>query len=242
MEDYPSISISTPLFNRTKWKALMISNILNLHYPKEKLEWVIFDSYDKHEEDWDLFFKNDRERKEMEALLGIKIKYIKSITSYTIGEKRNKITKEASHKIIANQDSDDVMIGSWLKHSIDIMRSDKRCGVVGTPEMVFCFPDDDYKLTGISCPEKRMIHEGAMLYTKKHWKCMGGFKKKGFGEGTSMVDFNEKSCLTTKAQDCIICICHDGNTVNKDRFREHIIPEAKLGKKIIVILDEILSK
>ena len=71
---------------------------------------------------------------------------------------------------------------------------------------------------------------------------MGGFKKKGFGEGTSMVDFNEKSCLTSKAQDCIICICHSGNTVNKDRFREHIIPEAKLGKKIIVILDEILSK
>ena len=47
--EYPSISILTPTFNRTKWLPLMINNLERLDYPKDKLEWVILDTHDKKE-------------------------------------------------------------------------------------------------------------------------------------------------------------------------------------------------
>ena len=50
MNDYPKISILTPLYNRNKWLPMMISNIVNLDYEKNKIEWYILDSRDGDEE------------------------------------------------------------------------------------------------------------------------------------------------------------------------------------------------
>ena len=69
--------------------------------------------------------------------------------------------------------------------------------------------------------QKKMIHEAGMLFTKKHWKAMGGFGKSSQGEGTKMIDnMNEKTVGLTECKDVIICICHNDNTINKDRFKE----------------------
>ena len=57
-----------------------------------------------------------------------------------------------------------------------------------------------------------------MSYTKKYWKSVGGFRKTGTGEGSSMVDFSEKRCGMTEVKNCMICTCHDDNTCNKDQF------------------------
>jgi len=239
-QELPCISILTPLFNRTKWLPLMIFNLQNIDYPKEKLEWNILDSHDKKNEVWDKLFKTQKEIKDVEKQIGIKINYQFNPNSYSIGEKRNKLVKMAKYKICANADSDDAMLPSWLKHSIEVMKSDKRCSLVGTPAMTFCFPHLDYKITGICCPEKRMIHEGAMLYTKRHHGQMGGFIKSSQGEGCKMIDFNENHCLTTEADKCIICICHEDNTIDKSRFSDKSDREIVLGGPIKEIIQKII--
>jgi hypothetical protein len=139
-------------------------------------------------------------------------------------------------------DSDDIFLPMWLRHSIEVMRSDKRCSLVGTKGMIFCYPDDDYKLTGIECEAKRMIHESGLVYTRRHWAQMGGFTKSSQGEGCKMIDFNENMCLCTDASKVIICICHDGNTINKDRFRDADIGEVVLGGILKKIVSDILQK
>lgn len=238
--ELPCISILTPVFNRTKWLPLMIFNLQNLNYPKDKLEWCVLDSHDKKDEKWDKLFKSHKEIKEVEQITGVKINYQFNVNSYEIGEKRNKLVKQANHKICANMDSDDAMLPPWLNHSIETMKSDKRCSLVGTPEMTFCFPILDYKITGIACPTKRMIHEAAMVFTKKHWKSMGGFKKSSSGEGTGMIDFNENKCLKTSADQCIICICHQDNTIDKSRFSDKSDREIVLGGPIKEIIQKII--
>jgi len=241
MEEFPYISICTPLFNRTKWLPLMIYNLKNLDYPKDKLEWCVLDTHDKKDNIWDKLFKNKQEIDEVEKQIGFKIKYVTKPESYPIGKKRNMLVKQASHKICANADSDDVMLPSWLKHSIEVMRSDKKCSLVGTPEMSFVYPYLDWKITGIKCPVKRMIHEAAMVYTKKHWGCMGGFAVSSQGEGTKLIDGHEKACLPTSADKCIICVCHDGNTIDKDQFKDKSDRNVVLGGPIKEVLQQILK-
>lgn len=233
--ELPNISIVTPCYNRTKWLNLMLFNLQQQDYPKDKLEWVIDD------DSTDKLFKSKEEIKRAEEIIGFRIKYFHTTNRRSIGAKRNNLTKIATHKICANLDTDDIFLPQWLKHSMEVMQSDKRCSLVGTKGMIFCYPDEEFKLTGIECGEKRMIHESGMVYTKKHSRSMGGFKKSSQGEGCSMIDFNENKCLCTDASKMIICICHNDNTINKDRFRDKNIGDVELGGILKKIVCDILQ-
>ena len=238
--DLPKISILTPCYNRTRWLRLMLFNLQQQDYPKDKLEWCVLDSKDGDSDE--KLFKSIEEIKRAEEIIGFPIKYEYKKDKMSIGCKRNYLTKRmASFKICANLDSDDIFLPIWLKHSIEVMKSDKRCSLVGTKGMLFCYPDDDFKLTGIECDKKRMIHESAMVYTKRHWGQMGGFTKSSQGEGCKMIDFNENMCLCTDASKIIICICHNDNTINKDRFRDKNIGDVVLGGILKKIVCDILN-
>lgn len=233
---YPQISILCPTWNRNKWLPLMIHNIKNLDYDKKLLELVILD------DGTDKMFKNLDELQSFRKEIGISVQYHYQKQRLSIGEKRNKLTKLAKYKICANMDTDDIFMPSWLKHSMDVMNSDKMCSLVGTKSMLFCYPDDHFDITKIDCAKKRMIHESGMLYTKKHHKMMGGFKKNSSGEGTSMIDHIENKCLCTNVEDVIVCICHNENSVNKDSFRDKsigIVLDGELKTLIKNILPDI---
>jgi len=240
MSDLPLISILTPIFNRTKWVPLMLYNLENLDYPKDKLEWCILDTHDNKSVHWDKLFKSQKEIEDAENKIGFKINYQINDNSYTIGDKRNKLVKQSSYKICGNMDSDDAMLPSWLKHSIEVMRSDKKCTLVGTPEMTFCYPLLDFKITAISCKDIKMLHEGAMVFTKKHHRAMNGFGKASSNEGFGLIENNENKCLRTEADKCIICICHDNNTICKDRFKDKSNENVRLGGKIKDIIEAII--
>ena len=56
---------------------------------------------------------------------------------------------------------------------------------------------------------------------------MGGFISKGSkgnqGEGCKMIDFNEKNGINLDIRMMMICVAHggeEGNTINKDRFKD----------------------
>ena len=53
--DLPCVSILTATYKRSHFNALMIYNVRNYHYPKDKLEWIIYDdSPNEHKQ-----FKNE---------------------------------------------------------------------------------------------------------------------------------------------------------------------------------------
>ena len=147
-----------------------------------------------------------------------------------IGRFTRKTKTDLDDKLIAMMDSDDLMVSSWLKHSLEIMKKGNY-SLCGTNQMIFLYPKDNWKTTPIQCVDKRMMHEAGMLFTKKHWKAMGGFISSSQGEGTKMVDnMNEKKVGLTETSKVIVCICHTNNTINKDRFKEY--KEVGVGEQL----------
>ena len=212
-DELPNMSVLIPTYNRRKFLPLMAVNLSLMDYPKDKLEIVIYDDHPDHP----LFLNND-EVNEFQRQINIQVIYIYDKSKkLTIGAKRNKLVKASRYKICINLDDDDLYFPSYFKHSINILRNNK-CGLVASPEMMFCFPDDDFKITGISCESKIQCHEASFCFTKKYWKNMGGFGNGVKSEGVKMIEGNEKNVAISNIRYIMLCISHGDNTVNKDQF------------------------
>jgi len=207
------ISILIPTYGRRKFTPLIINNLIRLNYPKQLLEVIIYDDHPTEPH-----FKDECEREYFEKCVGIKTRYIyKPEKHLTIGDKRNKMVKLASYKYLYNMDSDDIYYSNCILYSLIQLKKNK-VGLVGSAQMLFVFPHYDWRVTGIRCPDKRLIHEATMMFTKRHWKQMNGFNKEGYGEGCRMIDNFEKNVIDLDITHIMVCVCHNENSVPKDRF------------------------
>ena len=93
-EDFPSVSVITPTYNRKYLFDLSIRNFTHTDYPTDKIEWIIID--DSEEEDL-----KDKLPKSKN------IKYLKLNEKKTIGEKRNIGIENSKNEIIVCMDDDD---------------------------------------------------------------------------------------------------------------------------------------
>lgn len=236
--DLPCVSVNMPIYNRSKWKPLILHNIRGFEYDKTKIEFVILDDSDTDP----LFVNKEKEEEFRKAIYPIELKYVRDNVKRSIGEKRNKLCKLSKHKIIACMDSDDLYLPSYLIYAVSELKKNN-LSAVGSPEMLFCFPLDDWKITGIKCQTNRQIHEATLVYTKKHFKAMGGFAKNSQGEGAKMFDFmNDKKIKQLEVHNIMLCICHQTNTCNKDIFKDaQHFANARIGDLEKFIISTILD-
>ena len=221
-EDCPPVSILIPCYLRRKFKPLMLCNLRHLDYPKNKLEIIIL-----HDGPEDLFTSKDEIKFWEDNLMGARFRYIyEKNVRRSIGEKRNKLVKLATHKICAMIDSDDIYLPTYIRYSVSAMKEYK-VGITSSASMIFIYPELDYKITGIRCGYKHQGHEAVMVFTKKHFNSMGGFASKGQGanqgEGAKMISYNEKNMINLDVCQLMICVAHkgeDGNTIDKDTFKD----------------------
>jgi len=239
-DELPKISILTPLYNRNKWLPMMMCNLVNFDYPKDKLEWFILDSKDGDEDV--RLIPDDFTRENIErAIHPIKLKYEYINRKMTIAEKRSYLSKHMTHPWFANMDSDDIYIDSYLKYSIDLCKKNK-VGLCGSPQMIFIYPHLDYRITAIQCEAKRQMHEATMVGTKKYVRSMNYYTRNDEkGEGASLVDGNEMNVVKSECALCMICVCHNTNTCNKDSFEECNIQDAKITGIKLEILEDIMK-
>ena len=227
-DEFPKISILTPLYNRNKFLPLMISNITTFDYPKDKLEWFILDSKDG---DSDVKLIPDQETHEeiRRQIHPIKLRYEYVNRKMTIAEKRTYLSKKMTHNYFANMDSDDIYMECFLKYSLDLIKRSK-AGMCGSPEMIFVWPHLDYRVTAIKCEAKRQAHEATFFGTKKYVRSMNYYTRNDEkGEGASLIDFNEHNFVMSECALQMICVCHNTNTCNKDAFEEINIQQAKIS-------------
>ncbi len=207
------ISILTPTYNRHYLLGFYLENIKCQDYPHHLLEVVIDD------DGKDKFIPNNKIDYVKNILAPIKLKYLYYNNKRSIGEKRNNLVKNASNKIVINFDDDDIYQECIISYSYYNLKSNSKIGLTGTNQMIFCYINDNFKISAIQCNHKRLIHESGMMMTKKHWKSQGGYAKTSRGEGCSLIDGHNLDCI--KLLECnkmLYCICHDNNTINKDRF------------------------
>jgi glycosyltransferase involved in cell wall biosynthesis len=93
-DQFPTVSIVIPTYNRQKFWPLIIRNWKSIDYPREKLELVILD--DSPSIGNTDIFKDDPQ-----------IKYYHVKEKLTIGAKRNLLCSKATHEYIVHMDDDD---------------------------------------------------------------------------------------------------------------------------------------
>ena len=219
-EELPCVSIIIPCYMRKNFVSLIMTNIFHMDYPKGKLEVCILQDGPQ-----ELLTPEELEIFKQTLKCKVNYKYEKDIRR-SIGEKRNRLVKMASHKIIACMDSDDIYYPTYLRYSVSALKEHK-VGITSSAQMVFMYPNDNYKITGIRCGHKHQGHEACCVFTKKHFNSMGGFISKGEkgnqGEGVKMIAGNEKNMLNLDIRMLMVCVVHNedgGNTIDKERFRD----------------------
>ena len=241
-KDCPFVSINIPCYLRRKFVPLMLVNLVHMDYPPEKVEVNILQDGPE-----DLLPPADLKYfKETIAPMKLQYKYEPKVRR-TIGEKRNLLVKSSSHKIIACMDSDDIYFPTYLRFSISAMK-EFNAGITSSAQMMFIYPDLDWKITGIRCGYKHQGHEAVAVFTKKHWRSMGGFVGKGdhsnAGEGVKMIAHNEKNMVNLPINLLMCCVVHggdEGNTISKDRFKDAVMGGEMTDLIHIEVLKEILS-
>lgn len=209
MNDYPMISVLTPTYNRSKFLPLYVYNLVSQSYPHNKIEVCIYDDGSEP-------FCRYEDIKEL--LKPMKVVYHYNKNKKTIGEKRNYLVKKmASSKICIMIDDDDIYLNDYIKNSYETLKKNK-AGLVGSNGMIFTYPKEDFKMTGIKCKELFQIHEATMCFSKKYFNSMGGFSKSSQGEGATFILDRKNGIVETDIRDCMICVAHDGNTVDKNQF------------------------
>lgn len=229
----PSISILCPTYNRKLFLPLFAYNVMTQTYPKHLLEVVIDD-------DGDIPFMDNNDIKNFEMCTGVKVQYLKSNTKRTIGQKRNNLVKKARHKIVCFMDDDDIYTPEYIEHSYSELSKIKGPGLVGSSQMLFIYPYLDYKVSYINCEHKYQIHEATMMFHKKYFNSMGGFKKTSKGEGASMIELQDKNVRNLDIKRLMCCVCHNNNTVDKSQFLKKEI-EQKIECDQVNILKQILK-
>jgi len=105
--------------------------------------------------------------------------------------------------------------------------------------MIFCWPHRDYEISAIQCSAKRQAHEATFVGTKKYVGSMGYYSRNDEkGEGSKLVDGNEMNMEKSECKECMMCICHNRNTCNKDTFIGANVQNFKAeGTKLEVLKD-----
>jgi GR25 family glycosyltransferase involved in LPS biosynthesis len=217
----PKISILTPTFNRKRFLSLMIHNIYHFDYPKEKIEWNILESNDNSLNHYERLFNNKKEIIDLQDNLGIKIRYEYIDSKLSIGEKRNILSDTCSYDYLINMDDDDLYLPNYLNHSIDIlMNTDKT--ITGCLDMLFIYPQKNYQCSFIHCVKDFMLyHEATLCMKKSHWD-KHKYILSNKGEGKDIYG-DSKLCGLSNITKCMICVCWEGNTVNKDKLLDYKI-------------------
>ena len=209
------ISILTPTFNRPHLLEFFIANIKCQDYPHQLLEVVIDDDGTQR------FIPDDMIESIRHTLKPIKLNYMYYKNKREIGVKRNNLVKKATSKIVINFDDDDIYNESCISYCYNNLKSDSKLGLVATNQMIFCYINDNFKVTAIECKAKRQVHESGMMMKKKYWKSQGGYSTTSQGEGAKLIDgHNQEHIKLLQCQYMLTCICHDNNTIPKDRFKD----------------------
>ena len=122
--ELPKVTCVTLVHNRKHMFKLAIYNYQTCNYPKNKLEWLIYDTSNNEEKIEDLL-PNDEERQKLN------IKYHHNPEIITIGTARNNACKLAENNIIAFMDDDDYYFPQHINKRVNaLVNSTKK--IVGT--------------------------------------------------------------------------------------------------------------
>jgi len=216
METFPFVSILTPTYNRRKFIPWIIKAYNAQTYPKNRMEWIIFD--DGQDSVKDLFDKANIQN----------LVYIREETKSLIGVKRNRLNKEAKGDIIIAMDDDDYYPPERVAHCVTKFKQYQNVQLAGSSELFMYYTDvkQIYKL-GPYGPNH--CTNGTMAYRKAYANSHKYDETVTHAEEKSFLDNYVNPMIQLDPMKTMLVMSHSENTFDKRKFRDQ--PDNPFVKK-----------
>ena len=208
IEDCPSISVITLIYNRPKFIENACLNLLSTDYPKSKIEWIVVDDSDADKS------PSDRIVKFQDQFPGT-IVYVPLTKKTAIGVKRNLAIERAKNDILLMMDDDDHYPETSFRRRVAYLTKSRlqvSCAVCTTIAMydlrtgvsAVNVPPFDLSL-GMRCSE------ATLTFTRRFWeaKKFGGVD---MAEGEAFLEGRESFVIEMPPQQIIVALSHGTNT------------------------------
>lgn len=210
----PPVSIVTPTYNRKRFLPALIQCIKDQDYPKERMEWLVFD--DGLEPVWDVLKPYEKE---------LNIRYFRSEVKLTIGAKRNRLNAEARGEYIVTMDDDDYYFPNRVKSAIMGLLAHKK-EIAGSSKNILYFTDDKSVWEVLPYGPNHATF-GTMAYSKKYTLTHSCDEAVAFAEEVQFTNRYSEPLFQLNPENLMIVMCHSENTFNKSKLRTDGNPHFK---------------
>ena len=215
-EELPTVSLLTPTKDRRNFMDLAKHCFLMQNYPRNKLEWLIYDDSDISCRD------------AVEGLDEENIKFFwdppidpEKGETRTLAQKRNFLCSKATGSILLNMDDDDYYPpNSTLFRVLSLLWFKETYGV----ECAFCTAIPMYHTTKFTSamnippamiPTAERVSEATLTFTKNFWNERKFADKDNVGEGCNFIKGREVQCRQLDPMQTIVSLLHAKNTSSR---------------------------
>jgi glycosyltransferase involved in cell wall biosynthesis len=212
----PLVSIVTPTYNRRRFIPSLIKMVQQQTYPRDRLEWVIYD--DGQEPIGDL----------LEAAKDYlpRLNYIFSDEKMTIGEKRNRLNKEAKGDILIAMDDDDFYFPERVSAAVTALQKSPSVDLAGSSK-IFMFFTDTKEIYSVGPYFHNHATNGTMAWTKRYANTHTYDELVAFAEEKSFLDEYKNPLIQLDPMKVMLVISHSDNTFDKTTLRNKENPLIK---------------
>jgi glycosyltransferase involved in cell wall biosynthesis len=204
---FPFVSVITPTYNRKRFIFYLIECYKSQTYPKDKMEWII---YDDGSEPVGELFKN---------LKLPNIRYIYNSEKQNIGYKRNLLNSEAKGEIIIAMDDDDYYPPERVSHVVNKFRAQPKYHLAGSSE-IFMYYTDIQTIYKFGPYHPNHATNGTMAWTDTYAKSHKYDEHVTHAEEKSFLDNYKYSMIQLEPYKTMLVISHTENTFDKKKMRE----------------------
>lgn len=223
----PFVSLVTPTYNRRRFIPALIKIIESQTYPKDRMEWIVYD--DGQEPVGDL----------LEAAKGRlpMLRYIFSEEKLTLGEKRNKLNELAMGDILVAFDDDDFYFPERVATAVTALNSNPSVDLAGSSE-IYMFFSDTKEIYKVGPYFNKHATNGTMAWRKRYALSRRYDETVAFAEEKSFLENYKNPIIQLNPMSVMLVISHSDNTFDKTELRTK---ENPLFKKTALTLRDFIK-
>ena len=211
------VSVVTPTYHRRRFIPTLIQLYQSQTFPKENMEWIVID--DGPESVADLF----------QDLTIPNLRYIRLEEKLRIGAKRNLLNKEARAPIIISMDDDDYYPPERIQLIVDVFQRYPKADLVGSSEL-HMFYTDDKKIYTMGPFLPNHATNNTLACRKRYADAHRYDETVTKAEEMSFLE-NYRHPMIQLDPTTILVICHDDNTVDKQKLRQKQLTDPRQAKE-----------
>jgi glycosyltransferase involved in cell wall biosynthesis len=205
----PFISLITPTYNRARFIPTLIQCVLHQDYPKNRMEWIV---YDDGSESVEHLFKDVKS-------VFPNFRYIYVSEKVNIGAKRNRLNKEAIGAIIVAMDDDDYYPPQRVSHVVAKFKQNPTYELAGSSE-IYMYYTDIKTIYCLGPYNKNHATNGTMAWKRSYALKNTYDETVTHAEEKSFLESYRNPMIQLDPLKVMLVMSHDENTFNKKAMRE----------------------